>query len=181
MKMRPAGLVLYVIANLYVLRAMPIWVGGNLAERVVLALLITFVATLVHELGHALAARLAGAEIRTIMVVPVRMQFRPRRFAWAGPAGGGDVGGYVTYTLDRIGSRWKQIGIAAAGPAANLLLAGLADGAGSQFMASGNYGWAGWFGTLAGLSGLMAIYNLIPFPGSDGRHILQNLRKPRRA
>lgn len=179
--MRPAGLILYAIANLFVLQALPVWVGGNLALRIVLALLITFVATLAHELGHALAARLVGAEIRAIMVVPFRMRLRPRRFEFAGPAGNGDIGGYMSYTLDRIGARRKQALIAAAGPAANLLLAGLADMAASGFVAAGHDGWAAWFGTLASFSALMTVYNLIPFPGSDGQHIFQNLRKPRRA
>jgi Zn-dependent protease len=179
--MRPAGLILYAIATLFVLNAMPAWVGGNPAFRIVLALLVTFVATLVHELGHALAARLAGAEIRAVMVVPFRLQFRPGRFTLAGPAGRGDIGGYVSYTLDRIGARRRHALIAAAGPAANLLLAGLADRAASMFASSGHYGWTGWFGTLASFSALMTFYNLIPFPGSDGQHIVQSLRKPRRA
>lgn len=177
--MRFAGIALYLIANLFLLQAMPVWVGGSLAFRIILALLITFVATLVHELGHALAARLTGAEIRAIMVVPFRLQLVPRRFTLAGPAGRGDIGGYLTYTLDRIGARRKQGWIAAAGPAANLLLAGLANIVAALFAGSGRFGWTGWFGTLASFSALMTFYNLIPFPGSDGQHILQSLRKPR--
>lgn len=177
--MRPAGILLYGLANLLVLNAMPVWVGGNLAFRIVLALLITFVATLAHELGHALAARLAGAEVRAIMVVPLRMRFRPRRLDWAGPAGNGDIGGYVTYTLDRIGTRRKQALIAAAGPAANLVLAGLVILLGPLLAAVAGGRSLGWFGTLARFSALMAIYNLLPLPGSDGQHLFQSLRKPR--
>jgi Zn-dependent protease len=176
--MRAAGIALYLIANLFVLNAMPVWVGGNLLLRIILALLITFVTTLAHELGHALAARWMGAEVRTIMVVPLRLQLRPRRFRLAGPAGHGDIGGYVTYTLDRIGARRKQALIAAAGPAANLLLAVLVTLLGPLSFAMGR-GSFGWFGTLASFSVLMAIYNLIPFPGSDGQHILESFRKPR--
>lgn len=179
--MRPAGIALYVIANLLVLRGLPLWVSADPAVRIALALLITFAATLAHELGHALAARWAGAEIHAIMVVPLRLRLRPRKLGWAGPAGRGDVGGYVSYTLDRIGSRRKQAWIAVAGPVANLVLAALAVLLTSPLSALGSYGGVAWLGTLAGFSVLMAIYNLIPFPGSDGQRILQNLRKPRRA
>lgn len=177
--MRPAGIVLYVIANLFVLQALPVWVGGNLLFRILLALLITFVATLAHELGHALAARLAGAEVRTMMVVPLRLQLRPRRFTLAGPAGNGDIGGYVTYTLDRIDTRRKRAWIAAAGPIANMVLSALVSVVAPLFYVLGGRGALDWCGTLAGFSFLMAIYNLIPFPGSDGQHLLQAFRKPR--
>jgi len=175
-----AGIIVYAIANLFVLNALPVWVGGNLALRIVLALLIIFIVTLAHECGHALAARLAGAEVHAIMVVPFRLRLRPRRFTLAGPAGRGDIGGYVSYTLDRVAAHRKHALIAAAGPAANLALAGLVICAGPLFFAGGR-GWFGWLGTLASFSVLVAIFNLIPFPGSDGQRILQALRKPRRA
>lgn len=177
--MRYAGLVLYVIADLFVLQALPPWVGGNLPFRIVLALLIVFIAALAHELGHALAARLAGAEVRTIMVVPLRVQFRPRRFSLAWPTGNGDIGGYVTYTLDRIDTRRKRAWIAAAGPIANMALAAPLAVIAPLAYTLGGRPWMDWLGVLGSFSVLMAFYNLIPFPGSDGHHLIEAFRKPK--
>lgn len=173
------GLMIYVIANLFVLQSLPMGLGGKQVTRILLALLITFIVTLVHELGHALAARWAGAEVHAIMVVPLRLRLQPRRFSWAGPAGRGDIGGYVTYTLNRIGSRRKQAWIAAAGPLANLVLAALVPVIAYGSINLGR-GWFTWWGALGSFSFLVAIYNLIPLPGSDGQHLLQLLRQPKR-
>ena len=101
--------------------------GGALTSIVLVALL-AFIAILAHELAHALAAHLVGARVHTIVAFPVRLRLRPRRIELIkrGAHHGGDLGGYVSYTLDRIDARRKHAIIAAAGPLANLALALLA-------------------------------------------------------
>jgi hypothetical protein len=99
--------------------------GGVLASILVAALL-TFVAILGHELAHAAAAHLVGARIRAIVALPVRLRLHPPRLDLIRRGGRGDLGGYVSYTLDRIDARRKHAIIAAAGPLANLVMALLA-------------------------------------------------------
>ncbi|MEG3143420.1 site-2 protease family protein [Sphingomonas sp. RT2P30] len=99
--------------------------GGVLASIIVAALL-TFVAILGHELAHAVVAHLVGARIRAIVALPFRLRLHPLRLDLSGRGGRGDLGGYVSYTLDRVDARRKHAIIAAAGPLANLVLALLA-------------------------------------------------------
>jgi Zn-dependent protease len=149
---------------------------------------------------HAAAAHALGGEVRSIVVLPFQLRFRPRRLTWAGRGGRGDVGGYVTYRLDRIDARRKHALIAAAGPSANLALALLAilgvamaphlfpvavplqrggylptDDAVRAFVLNRSYGkLAELIGTaFAVLSAGVGIANIIPFEGSDGAHILR--------
>ena len=83
----------------------PTW--GYLSELVtggggvwVMIGLLSFVAILVHELGHAVAARWAGARVINIVAIPFELRLRPLRLSWASTAPGRDIGGYVTYTFD---------------------------------------------------------------------------------
>jgi Zn-dependent protease len=99
--------------------------GGVLAS-ILIAALLTFVAILGHELAHAAAAHLVGARIRAIVALPLRLCLHPLRLDLVGRGGRGDLGGYVSYTLDRIDARRKHAIIAAAGPLANLVMALLA-------------------------------------------------------
>ena len=152
---------------------------AGLILRLAVDALLAFVAVLVHELGHAAAAWRLGADIRAIVVLPFELRLRPRQLRTKWKAGENDLGGYVTYTLDRIDARRKHLMIAAAGPGANLLLALVAG------LAAGQLGLMSPAGTLLGalamLSGGMGLANLIPFKGSDGQHILQGFRAGRRA
>jgi len=78
---------------------------------------------------------------------------------------GREVGGYVTYAINRVGARRKHMIVAVAGPAASML--------GSQSP-------VGAFCTgLALLSGGAGVANLLPFEGSDGAQILRHLRRTR--
>lgn len=77
---------------------------GVTVTEIVLWLLITPLAVLTHELGHAVLARAAGAE---------------PEIALAG------FGGVTTYTPPRELSRGRSLGISLAGPAVGLVLGGL--------------------------------------------------------
>jgi Zn-dependent protease len=150
---------------------------AGLIPRLVIDGLLAFVAVLVHELGHAAAARRLGADIHSIVVLPFELRLHPRKLRMKWRAGQGDLGGYVAYTLDRIAARRKHMAIAAAGPAANLLLAFAAG------LLAGTVGLQTLAGTLLGalamLSMGMGLANLVPFKGSDGHQILHRLRQGR--
>lgn len=93
--------------------------------RLLIVICLSFVATLVHELGHAGAAWAVGAEVLSIAVLPFELRLRPAKLRFASrSARNREVGGYVTYSLDRIDARRKHMIVAFAGPAANLVLAG---------------------------------------------------------
>lgn len=199
--MRELAILAYLIVNFAIWSALPsIHLGGGFLARLVTVLLLMFVVTLVHELGHAAAVRWLGGQIKVIMVTPFHLQFKPRRLKLAMPAGRGDIGGYVSYTLDRIDPRRGHAIIAAAGPAANLALAALAmlvvamlaephvatvvsESSGmmhdARFPSDASI--QAWLfrrqysalaHALAVISGGLALFNLIPFKGSDGDHIL---------
>lgn len=101
---------------------------GGVLTSIALVALLTFAAIVAHELAHAAAAQMVGARVHAIVAFPVRLRFRPRRIELIkrGARHGGDLGGYVSYTLDRIDARRRHAIIAAAGPLANLALAVLA-------------------------------------------------------
>ena len=151
---------------------------GGVLTSIVLVALLTFVAILLHELAHAGAAHVVGARVHAIVAIPFRLRFRPRRLDLIGRGGRGDLGGYVSYALDRIDPRRKRALIAAAGPLANLLLALIAGTL------------APWLDTpavpfaapiicfaFAVLSGGLGLANLIPYQGSDGDHIFALWRR----
>lgn len=147
---------------------------AGLVLRLMVDVLLCFAAVLVHELGHAAVAHRLGADIRAIVVLPLAFNTKRRELRLKWRAGMGDLGGYVSYTLDRIDARRKHMMIAAAGPIANLLLA-LVVGTGAALIGTDTLGGA-LFGALALLSAGMGIANLVPFKGSDGHHILEGFR-----
>ncbi|MCW3849113.1 hypothetical protein OF829_17880 [Sphingomonas sp. LB-2] len=167
--MRFVALLLYLTVNIAVIASLSeLSFGSGQIERILLVLLLIFIGTLVHELGHAVAVRAVGGQIKTIVVVPFRLQLKPRRFKLTPPVGKGDLGGYVTYSLDRINARRGHAIIAVAGPAANVALT-LAAGAAALLV---HRPLADLATALAAVSTGMALLNLIPFRGSDGDHIL---------
>jgi Zn-dependent protease len=119
-----------------------VW-GGGLAGLVLLALV--FGSVVLHELGHALAARRRGLAIADISLYPfggmARMLGAPRTSA-------------------------EEIWIAAAGPAVSLALA-LTFGLLSLV---GGFGLAQ---RLAEVNGLLAAFNLLPLLPMDGGRILR--------
>jgi len=182
---------------------------GGVLTSIVLVALLTFVAILFHELAHAAAAHLVGARIHAIVAFPFRLRFRPRRIELIkrGAHHRGDLGGYVSYTLDRIDARRKHAVIAAAGPLANLVLAVLAgtmvpwfDSPLAPLTVQAVPGGAALdeaavkelvtridesrqpalpiiLFAFAMLSGGLGLANLIPYGGSDGDHILNLWRR----
>jgi len=79
------------------------WQPGITLERLGIWLLLAFVAVLAHELGHAVAARMIGAQPSIALVA---------------------LGGVTTYVPPKPLSRLSSLGIALAGPAVGLLLGG---------------------------------------------------------
>ena len=88
-----------------------------------IAVVLGFFAVLVHEAGHAFTGRAVGYRIKTIMVFPFEVRFRPLRLALAKRRPGSDIGGYVAFDRGRVSTPPASILISAAGPAANVLLA----------------------------------------------------------
>ena len=107
--------------------------------------------TLLHELGHAFAARATGAEAE------IALDF---------------MAGYASFAPTRALSRWERAGISFAGPAAQITVGTLA-----YIGANGGWGWPHvaddvaiavlWAGPTIGL------FNLIPILPFDGGTILE--------
>ena len=174
-------LIIAVFATMGVFESNPLslpWPAAVLA-----VLVVTFVATLIHELAHAGAAHWFGADISKIVVLPFEFNTDGHRLRLVGRAGKGDLGGYVTYKLDRIAPRRKHAIIAALGPAANLVtgfMAGwIAQGLAVKMTPSlGETGnpIAPVLMAFAIVSVGMGLANLIPFDRSDGMRIWRYFR-----
>ena len=104
------------------------------------------VACLVHELGHAAAIRLLGGRVGPLRLTGVGAQLRPERAR------------LFTYA--------EECAIAAAGPAASLLLAGLAGTWARQTGSLDAY-------LLTGVSLALGAFNLLPAGALDGGRILR--------
>lgn len=143
-------------------------------------LLIGFVAVLIHELGHAVAANAVGGRVGRIVVFPVEFVVASRKLRLVRHWGRGDLGGYVTYTLDRVEARRRHAIVAIAGPAANIVT-GVAAGSSFAIAAPGILPPGAAIATaFAILSVGMGLANLIPFDGSDGMRLLRYFRPVRR-
>ncbi|MEM7780270.1 MAG: M50 family metallopeptidase [Pseudomonadota bacterium] len=86
----------------------------------------SFIATFVHEIGHAAVANRRGAQINMIAVLPFAFAPPTRKFSIMRERRGGDIAGFVSYNFpDDCGTRRDEMAIAAAGPVWNLVCAGL--------------------------------------------------------
>lgn len=85
-------------------------------------------ATLLHELGHAIAARLCGWRVWIICVGPVLVRFSPRLIIETRPSLGGDAGGFVLPAPRRPeqATKLRKIIVTAGGPIASIAGAALA-------------------------------------------------------
>lgn len=93
-------------------------------------LLLSFLVTLVHELGHALAARCQRGTILEISVFGLTWTPARRRLSWQVLPAGGDVAGFVhCLPPEEDWTRRQHAIVVAAGPLADAALALLALGA----------------------------------------------------
>lgn len=82
--------------------------------------ILRFVVVVIHELGHAWAARRCGARVKVICAVPFVWSARTRRVRFEPQIPARDIGGYVSYTFEHGGGSTRgEMAIAAAGPLAN--------------------------------------------------------------
>lgn len=192
----------------YVAATIAISHAGNFGGEVTLAVatLLMFIVTLIHELGHAVAVSQLGGSLHKIMVFPFQFDVRTRRFGMATGRHSGDIGGFVSYSLDHVDTSKREIMIAGAGPAANVATAALAtlwlalavqaparpgNFTISQTASADGNGLTGstvvalqpeghiveaWATAFVILSISAALCNLLPFAGSDGSQIVRMLR-----
>lgn len=133
-------------------------VGVNGIELGLWFALFMTVLLLVHELGHAFAARLTGA----------RAEITLDLFA-----------GYASFTPTRPLRWWEQAGISAAGPAAQFTVGvGALLAAGYDPASTDHAGWPAPVRALWFAGPVIALFNLIPALPLDGGHIVQAFLTP---
>ncbi len=118
--------------------------------------LITAAGLLLHELGHAFAARRFGIQVDEVVIHPLGGMAK------------------LLWRADQPALEWR---VAAAGPAVNLLLAGAAYAAASATTAGSTSGW--FLGTILGVNLVIGAGNLLPAFPLDGGRILRALLTPR--
>lgn len=128
--------------------------GGAIVVSLGIALFM-IVSVLVHELAHALTARLFGATVDHIALT-----------LW---------GGHTQYRAERMGGVPSMV-ISLAGPASNLLLAALCAGLAGFTRTDGAASVAALFwGYSAWLNVALAVFNLLPGLPMDGGRALESL------
>lgn len=158
---RIAGIRLQVhVTFLLFLAAVPLFLASNLRDALEVALVLTglFACVVLHEFGHALAARRYGIATREIVLLP--------------------IGGLAR--LDRMPEKPSQeLVVALAGPAVNLLLAALGTGA---LMAFGRtpadvfaHRLDGYVEFMIFANLTMLAFNLLPAFPMDGGRVLRAL------
>lgn len=126
--MRKLAYVLWGLLNLWLLAAASMLdlADSGLAVCAIFFLL-QFIAILMHEAGHALAARQAGAKVLIFAAMPFEYDLVRGKVAAMRKLKGREVGGFVSYTWPLgAATHRKEAAIAAAGPLANFVAAGLA-------------------------------------------------------
>ncbi|MBX3564466.1 MAG: site-2 protease family protein [Sphingomonas sp.] len=170
-----AGIVFFLtaVAESFALGAY--WPGDTGMVLGLMAMLaLSFVAVLVHELGHAGAVWALGGRVRRIVALPLSLQLRPRKWSMIWQPRGGDLGGYVTFELNTIDRHRKHALIAFAGPAANFALSAALGLAASRLHPVSLI--CALTTALAIMSAGMGLANLIPFKGSDGEALIRAAR-----
>ena len=95
--------------------------GGSLTTVLVISIL-SFVAVLAHEAGHALAAVQIGGRVVVLVALPFELRFRPMRVSLAPRRKHRDIGGYVHYVPPGGQTTRQSTFVSAAGPLANFAL-----------------------------------------------------------
>ena len=140
----------------------------------------SWIAIFIHELGHAVAARLVGRRVHVFSVHPFAFSVKARRFVPTKQFATGDVGGFVLAT-PRPGGSWRrgEKTFILGGVGANWASCAVAFG----FAASGTLSAPveAIVGAFAVLSLVVGLINLVPtWPHdrlrSDGAHFLDVLR-----
>ena len=142
--------------------------------------LVGVVAVFVHELAHAVTANALGGQVARIVVFPIEFVVATRKIRFTRHWGRTDLGGYVTYSLDRIEAAKRHAFVAAAGPGANIVT-GLLVGARVVTSHTGDIPAGPALGAaFAILSVGMGLANLLPFEGIDGMRLFRYFRPARR-
>lgn len=160
---RPFGIDLSIHPTFWLLPAFFLfsgWAQGGLQEAVLgtALLLAVFACVALHELGHALAARMYGIRTRDITLYP--------------------IGGVAR--LDRIPERpWPEIVVALAGPAVNVAIAAgiwavlTADGLLLDVWPTGDHPTNVFLARLMQSNIALVVFNLIPAFPMDGGRVLR--------
>lgn len=179
--MRLIAIVIFIVVNAVAYNALYHGAHFNFPSTLLLFLLSSFGATLIHELGHAWMARRLGADVKVISVWMFSLRMHPQQLRIVAPRGRGDVAVFVIYEFAGWWGRQRfDAYIAAAGPAANVLVALVAGGTAALLGIAGLHVAQLALAPLVLVSGGMAVANLVPFKGSDGSVILQTIRTSRR-
>jgi Zn-dependent protease len=145
--------------------AQNIWGAGlvGFVAFVVLYAIDFWLAALVHEAGHAIAARSFKWKISYIAIFPVSYRMSTKRFSLWGRSSG-DIGGVVAITAMPGKTKLRSAIFYAAGPVANLLLAAIAI----VLAIASSPSMGDVIGSLAMMSLLLGIGNLLPWRSRDG-------------
>lgn len=154
-----AALLIGSITMLWQLAAIGAWPGlrATLEHFDARGLLVFAIVVLLHECGHAVACRMAGAPVRGAGIV------------WHG---GVVPGPFVdTSHASTLGSRWARGVIPAVGPLTNLI--GAAACAVVLLNGWGDAAWVPAWRSAFVLCMAFVAFDLNPFAGSDGSHVLE--------
>lgn len=179
--MRPVAWVVLVITSITAQGplAQSAWHPGVIGAYLIV-LLVGVVAVFVHELAHAVTANALGGQVARIVVFPIEFVVATRKIRFTRHWGRTDLGGYVTYSLDRIEAAKRHAFVAAAGPGANIVT-GLLVGARVVTSHTGDIPAGPALGAaFAILSVGMGLANLLPFEGIDGMRLFRYFRPARR-
>lgn len=152
--------------------------GRSDGAPLVMAIVVPFILVLtvfVHEMGHALGARVIGWRVHIIAVKPFAFRPAPRKIGFAPRLKTADVGGFV-FTTPELFGRWtrKEGLVLIGGPAANLLW-----GAAALILAAHLTAYPKWsnvFGAIGLISLIYGIFNFVPMwwekdHGTDGAQL----------
>jgi Zn-dependent protease len=145
---------------------------GAVWATVIVIPLVWALTTFVHEIGHAVAAKIIGWRVHIIAVKPFAFRPAQRKFGFAPRLKTADVGGFVFATPKLFSRRTKKEAVFLVGGAvANLLWGTIALILAASFTASPK--WSNVFGSLGLVSLIAGIFNLVPIwwekdRGTDG-------------